>query len=50
MFVVVIILLALIQAAMQGVYSAALFRFATTGNAGAGFDSALLGNAFRRKD
>ena len=43
------ILLALIQAALQGVYSAALFRFATTGNAGAGFDSTLLGNAFRRK-
>ena len=49
LFVIAFILLALIQAALQGVYSAALFRYATTGNAGAGFDSALLGNAFRPK-
>ena len=49
MFIAAFILLALIQAALQGVYSAALFRFATTGNAGAGFDSALLGDAFRQK-
>ncbi len=43
------ILLALIQAALQGVYSAALFRFATAGDAGAGFDGTLLGDAFRKK-
>lgn len=49
LFVAAFILLALIQAALQGVYSAALFRFATTGNAGAGFDGALLNNAFRSK-
>lgn len=43
------ILLALIQAALQGVYSAALFRYATTGDAGTGFDNTLLGSAFRPK-
>jgi hypothetical protein len=43
------ILMALIQTALQGVYSAALFRFATTGEAGAGFDSSLLDGAFRKK-
>ena len=48
-FVTAFILAALIQAALQGVYSAALFKFATTGSAGAGFDSELLGNAFRPK-
>ena len=47
--VVGFILLALIQTALQGVYSAALFRYATTGDAGTGFDSNLLGDAFRRK-
>jgi hypothetical protein len=43
------ILLGLIQGALQGVYSAALFRYATTGDAGTGFDNTLLGDAFRRK-
>ena len=41
--------LALVQAALQGVYSAALYRYATDGNVGESFSSALLGEAFRRK-
>ncbi len=43
------VLLGLIHGALQGVYSAALFRYATTGDAGTGFDNTLLDNAFRRK-
>jgi hypothetical protein len=41
--------LALVQAALQGVYSAALYRYATEGNAGESFSTALLGEAFRPK-
>ena len=41
--------LALVQAALQGVYSAALYRYATDGNVGDSFSSALLGEAFRPK-
>jgi hypothetical protein len=41
--------LALVQAALQGVYSAALYRYATAGNAGESFSTALLGEAFRPK-
>jgi hypothetical protein len=38
-----------LQAALQGVYSAALYRYATAGNVGESFSSALLGEAFRPK-
>jgi hypothetical protein len=41
--------IALVQAALQGVYSAALYRYATDGNVGESFSSALLGEAFRPK-
>ena len=41
--------LALVQAALQGVYSAALYRYASDGNVGESFSSTLLGEAFRRK-
>ena len=41
--------IALVQAALQGVYSAALYRYATEGNAGESFSGALLGEAFRAK-
>jgi hypothetical protein len=41
--------LALVQAALQGVYSAALYRYASDGNVGESFSGALLGEAFRRK-
>jgi hypothetical protein len=44
-----VIALALVQAALQGVYSAALYRYATDGNVGESFSSALLVEAFRRK-
>ena len=46
---VAFLLLALVQAALSGVYSAALYRFAVAGDAPAGFDGALLRNAFQRK-
>jgi hypothetical protein len=39
--------IALVQSALQGVYSAALYRYATEGNAGESFSTALLGEAFR---
>ena len=42
------ILLALLNASLSGIYSAALYRFATTGDAGQ-FDSNLLENAFVAK-
>jgi Family of unknown function (DUF6159) len=47
--VLAVIGLALVQTALQGVYSAALYRYATEGNAGATFPDALLGSAFRQK-
>lgn len=41
---------ALVQTALQGVYSAALYRYATNdGTVGAGFDGALLGDAFKHR-
>ncbi len=49
MIALAFIALALVQAALQGVYSAALYRYATQGNAGEAFSSALLGEAFRPK-
>ncbi len=47
--VLALIALALVQSALQGVYSAALYRYATEGNAGATFPDALMGSAFRPK-
>jgi hypothetical protein len=47
--VLAVVGLALVQAALQGVYSAALYRYATEGNVGESFSSALLGEAFRPK-
>jgi hypothetical protein len=47
--VVAFLLVALVQAALAGIYSAALYRFAVAGDAPAGFDGALLRNAFQRK-
>jgi hypothetical protein len=47
--VLAVVGLALVQAALQGVYSAALYRYATDGNVGESFSSALLGEAFRPK-
>jgi hypothetical protein len=47
--VLAIIGLALVQAALQGVYSAALYRYATEGNVGGSFSNALMGEAFKAK-
>lgn len=49
--VVAVALLAtiLIQAALQGVYAAALYRYAADGEAGVGFDQSMVANAFRVK-
>lgn len=43
------ILLMLIQSSLHGIYAAALYRFAETGQAGNGFDQSLLEQAFRQK-
>lgn len=43
------LLLILFQAALQGVYAAALYRYATEGDAGAGFDKDLVAGAFKVK-
>ena len=47
--VVGMVLLSLVQASLQGIYAAALFSYAEVGQAGAGFDQALLESAFRTK-
>lgn len=44
-----LLLLVLIQSSLQGIYAAALYRYADVGEAGAGFEPALLEQAFRRK-
>lgn len=44
-----VIALTLVQTALQGVYSAALYRYATNGNVGAEFSGTLLSDAFRPK-
>lgn len=46
--VLAFILLALVNASLSGIYSAALYRYATTGEAG-GFDNSVLRNAFVAK-
>jgi hypothetical protein len=47
--VLVLTLLGLIQSALQGIYSAALYRYAEAGEASVGFDQALLQQAFAPK-
>jgi hypothetical protein len=42
-------LLGLIQASLHGIYAAALYRYAESGETSAGFDSMLLDQAFRNK-
>jgi hypothetical protein len=49
MTVVVVLLLGLVQAALSGIYSAALYRYASEGQAPQGFDAAQLAGAFRHK-
>ncbi|WP_254423988.1 DUF6159 family protein [Rhodanobacter sp. C03] len=43
------ILLGLIQSSLHGIYAAALYRYAESGEASVGFDPALLEHAFRSK-
>ncbi len=47
--VLAVILLALVQSALQGIYSAALYRYAQYGDAGDGFQATMLEQAFRAK-
>jgi hypothetical protein len=47
--VVGLLILSLTQSALQGVYAAALHRYAQTGDAGIGFERALLADAFKLK-
>lgn len=47
--VVALVLLSLVQASLQGIYAAALYRYAEDGEVGAGFEPALLQGAFRAK-
>lgn len=47
--VVAFLLLVLVQAALQGVYSAALYRYASAGEAGGAFASDMVAGAFRVK-
>jgi hypothetical protein len=46
-FVLLFVALALVTSALQGVYSAALYRFATSGEASFGFEAGLLQGAFQ---
>ena len=43
------ILLGLIQSSLHGIYAAALYRYAESGEASVGFDQGLLEQAFRSK-
>jgi hypothetical protein len=45
--VIVLITLALVQSALQGIYAAALYRYAEAGEVGGGFEPKLLEQAFR---
>jgi hypothetical protein len=47
--VIGITLLGLIQASLQGIYAAALYRYAEEGQVGYGFDQAMLEQAFKPK-
>ena len=47
--VVGLTLLGLIQASLQGIYAAALYRYAEEGEVGYGFDQAMLEQAFKPK-
>jgi hypothetical protein len=47
--VVIALTLAVIQSALHGIYAAAVYRYAEEGDAGAGFDKALVADAFKIK-
>jgi hypothetical protein len=48
-FLLSFVLLGLVQSTLQGIYAAALYRYAEAGEVGGGFDQALLESAFRPK-
>jgi hypothetical protein len=47
--IIALLLAALVQAALSGIYSAALYRYAVGAGDSQGFDAQLLGQAFRTK-
>ena len=49
LFVLVVIAFGLIGSALNGIYTAAVYRYATEGDAGSFFDTELVQNAFRAK-
>lgn len=49
LFIGALLLASLVQAALSGIYSAALYRYATGEGASEGFDAQLLGQAFTPK-
>ena len=49
MFVLAFLIISLIGSALNGIYTAAVYRFATEGNAGTYFEAGLVENAFRAK-
>ncbi len=50
LFVLAIILLSVIHAALSGIYAAAVYRFAADGQAPEGFNSDMMQSAFRPKE
>ncbi len=49
LLVLTVTLLALVQSALQGIYAAAIYRYAEEGAASPGFDRVLIANAFQPK-
>jgi hypothetical protein len=47
--VLAVLVLAVIQSALHGIYAAAVYRYAEEGDAGAGFEKALVADAFKLK-
>ena len=49
LLVLVLIAIGIVSSTLQGIYTAALYRYATEGTTGGLFDDSLVQNAFRRK-
>ena len=47
--VLLVLACVLVQTALSGIYSAALYRYAVCGDASTGFDNSALQNAFLQK-